>query len=219
MELSWSEKLMVLRCLKSISETILLKHNGLYLEPDLESISIVRCSELTDDCYDLIKDSWLSELEQKYDVAIRSIPVSKLFVEAPVEFIQGYTMGVDCFLDNRELDIRVFNLDYSDYPKVKSLLKYVNMGDGHKVSFENFSNREGILWLHMEDSFIESTYTEEGRVDVSDPNLVSEETLKVMNWVDSTKEDICELYILVNENLSKAYFLPKGDGEFSVLVY
>mgnify|MGYP001851031254 FL=1 len=219
MKLSWVEKLSLMKSISRISKILLENHEGKFLDPDLGIIREVNCSELPDDCYNAFEESGLANLERKFDVVVRSIPVSRMFVDVPEEFILGYTMGLQCFVDGREVDVRVYAMDYKDYPDVKDLLQYVKRGEKRSVSFKNFTNKSGILWLHMEEGFVESSFDEDGRKDISDVDRVSPETLRIMEWADTITEEVSELYILRNEELDVAYVLPKENGEFSVLVY
>lgn len=219
MKLDRVEELSLMESLSEISRILLEKYNGEFLDEDLEVIKNVTISELPESCIEYFRNSAISEFERRYSVGVRSVPVSKMFIAVPCEFLLGYTMGLRCFLDGSEVDVRVYLRDYMGYPKVKDLLKYLREGSQRPVSFSNFSKRLGILWLHMDGGFIESYFGEDGRVDVSDSSRVSAETLRVMNWVDGVREDISSLYIVLGRELKVAYFLMEENGEFSVLVY
>lgn len=219
MKLDRVEELSLMESLSEISRILLKKYNGEFLDEDLGVIKNVTINELPESCIEYLRNSTISEFERTYSVGVRSISVSKMFIEVPFEFILGYTVGLRCFLDGSEVDIRVYLRDYMGYPKVEDLLKYVQMGSQRPVSFRNFSERLGILWLHMDEGFIESYFGEDGRVDVSDSSRVSAETLRVMSWVDGVREDISSLYVILGRELKVAYFLMEENGEFSVLVY
>lgn len=219
MKLDRVEELSLMESLSEISRILLEKYNGEFLDEDLGVIKNVTINELPESCMEYLRNSAISEFERKYSVGVRSIPVSKMFIEVPFEFILGYTMGLRCFLDGSEVDMRVYLRDYMGYPKVEDLLKYVQMGSQRPVSFRNFSERLGILWLHMDGGFIESYFGDDGRVDILDSGSVSAETLRVMSWVDGVREDISSLYIILGRGLRVAYFLMEENGEFSVLVY
>lgn len=213
--LSWSSSLCILNYLREISKLLCSRNS---LEVETMEISNVNVSELSGECISLLQNMDIPELK---GLSLRSIPVSGAFCRLPARVVAGYTLGVSAFVEEGYVDIRVYPVDYPEYPSLEMLLRYIERDDTRPVSFPDFSvdsGEAGMLWLHTDNGFVESDYTEDGRVDRPESEGVSSRVLEVMSWVEGVREDIFELYILKNPRLEVAYFLQETSGEFSVLL-
>lgn len=210
----------VLEMCCEVSRVLDSRYRGKYMSSDLNHMDVISYEELPVECKDIVQRhcGMLND-------PVRSLSVSRLLGLAPVEFLEGYVDAYDVFEEDDGSDARVFLVDYYSYPRARTFLSLMK-NESAEVDAPDFDSRNFgdvyIVHLHMVgDTFHETSYTEDGVVDITenDHRGISDLAVSVMEWVDTRIEEISEIYIFLRSPMSGMHLCRKDNGEYAVLVY